>query len=138
MRRRRLLFISSWLIVAAPAYFLWQQLNPEPVTEPESRQRQLQAQVDSWQVVLAEEGSTPGPGRVVFVDYSLEVLSGATDTLKAVFMSAGRPAGNEYGSVCRGGPKYFSCEVEELPPLAATHWLTFEHWDGEIRQVKLP
>ncbi len=137
MRLRRY-YTLSWLILFAPVYFLYLQLNP-PATVERNVLLQNHA-VGPWQVTLTATNRNPGLNATQSIDFEMRICEQCNHPIRAVFLSYDAPRAN-YGNIFNGGPKVFSTALTVSPtsPNKDKHlWLTIEDWGGKVHQTKVP
>lgn len=138
LANRRRLFNLSWLVLLAPLYFLYQQMNPQPASG-ESKQL-LDEKLGPYRVVLIEDYAelpVQGPNGTWVKHYALE-CHGCGDGVRAAFLSANHTA-RDGATLCSGGPELFSCQLafsSNTPEQNAT-WLILETWKGKLWKMKV-
>lgn len=133
----RRLFYLSLLMLMVPVYMLYRQLQPVTTTAAENTLL-LDQVVGQWHVALHGQ-SLSRAGTPESNEYQLHICAECTRTLKAAFISIGKPIAAEYGAVFSGGPIVFRSElpVPAEPRAEVKIWLTLEGWNGDVWQVSI-
>lgn len=102
------------------------------------------ATAGSWAVRIAElETGPPAPeGKAGPVKaFALSLHGRAATEVKAVFLKVGKPRSlRTAGSIGFGDPfrQLVDVRVPETTPPDAALWITFEGWNGSVREVSMP
>lgn len=138
-KTKRILFLLSWLIILAPVYFFYRQLNP--IEQADEDRIVFKGILDSKQLTLIEihaELTNSEPNNVQIKNYQLIMAEGKHETLKAVFLSPAYKNTADYQDVCSGGPTLYSCKLAlNTSQLKEGSWLRLKKWNGETSEVRV-